>query len=293
MMLQDSADPNAAPAATPMTYSPEFRHNAGVGEAVAALFREIGRDRWRIWESFKRNFRANYAETVAGISWSVILPLVPIGVYVLLASMRVVARSDEIPFVLYITLGVTIYGLATAPIQDTMGAIRGEAGLLSKTNVGFITVVLSRFAQLCWDTAIRLILIVGIMAWLGVVPGLGVLWFPLAILPVLVFGLSVGVLMTILNTVAKDVANIVGIVIRYGFFFSSVIFPLPQGGATGQVMNFNPFNTFVVEIRNLIVLGRMDEIGVFLATTAVTLVLFLLAAVALYRSEPWLRASMA
>ena len=132
-------DRNTLDAQSFTIFSPSYRYRAGPIEAITALFREVANDRWRIWEAFKRDFRSNYADTILGKFWAVVLPLVPIGVYVLLAQMRVVDRSEDIPFVLFICLGVTIYGMATAPIQDTIGAIRGQGALLSKTTVSIET----------------------------------------------------------------------------------------------------------------------------------------------------------
>ena len=283
---QDTPEPT-------IVYSPAFRSDAGAVESVTALIKEIRNDKWRIWEAFKRNFRSNYAETVLGVGWSLILPLVPIGVYVLLASMRVVTRAEDIPFVLYICIGVTVYGMATGPIQDTIGAIRGEGALLSKTNVGVITVVLSRFGQLVWDTLVRLVAIVAIMVWIGVTPSWGALLTPIAVIPLFVLALSLGLICGILNTVAKDIANIVGIIIRYGFFFSSVIFPMPTEGTLAKILLFNPFNTYVIEVRNLLVKGRIENLELFLITSAVSLAIFLIAAIALRRSEARLRSALA
>ena len=171
-------------------YSQRYRYRAGPSEAVLALVRVIFNDRWRIWEAFKRDFRSNYADTILGKFWALVLPLVPIGVYVLLAQLRVVARSEEIPFVLYICLGVTIYGMVTGPIQDTIGAIRAQSALLSKTTVSVISVVLSKFGQLVWDTAVRLVFVAGIMISMGIVPGPGSILTLVAIIPLFVGSLS-------------------------------------------------------------------------------------------------------
>lgn len=282
-------EPEATPTAV---YSPSYRHRSGLWTALKALVADIHGNRWQIWESFKRNFQGNYAETVLGQVWMVILPLVQIGVYVLLAHMRVVARSEEIPFVLFITIGVTVYGMATGPVLDTMGAIRAEAALLSKTNVSIMTVVLSRFAHLVWDVSVRLVFIVGIMVWLGVAPGWGALLVPLAMLPVFLGALSAGLILGILNTIARDVANTVSIIVRYGFFFSSVVFPLPKEGTLGTIMIFNPLNTFVNEIRNLMVKGEMEDVPLFLITSALMVVLFFFAAMFLYRSEARIRSAL-
>ncbi|WDI32478.1 ABC transporter permease [Hyphococcus flavus] len=289
--MNDTAanEPESEPTAI---YSPAYRFNTGPITAVKALVRDVIDNRWRIWESFKRNFQNNYAGTILGQVWMVILPLVQIGVYVLLAQMRVVSRSEDIPFVLFICIGVTVYGMATGPIQDTMGAMRGESGMLSKTNISIITIVLSRFAQLVWDVLVRLVFIACVMVTLGVTPGWGVLLLPIALLPVFLGALSAGIILGILNIIARDVANTVGIIIRYGFFFSSVIFPLPKEGVIATILLFNPFNTFVIEIRNLIVKGHMENITLFLITSACTLLVFLFAAVFLYRSEARIRSAL-
>lgn len=284
---------DAAP--TPIAvYSPTYRVSASAFEALKYWGRTFWKDRWQIWTQFLRNFKSNINETALGFAWSVILPLVPVSVYSTLALMRAFPVVGHMPHVLYICIGLSVYSLATGPIQDTMSAVQGEAAVLSKSDVSFLTPILSRFGQLVWDTLIRAVVIAAMILLFGISPGWGVLWLPLALIPVLVLALSIGVLAAILNIVAKDVANIVAIVIRYGLFFSSVLFPMPlTGRLANSIMMFNPFATYVIEIRNLIVFGHMENPALFCITAGVTMIVFLIALTILYRAEPRLRMALA
>lgn len=140
-------------------YSPGYRVKSGPIEALAAYAREIKRDRWQIWMNFFRKFKSSYSTTFFGMFWAFTLPLVPIGAYTLLASMRVVATTDDMSHLVYIALGVTLYAYVTAPIEQTMAALKGDMALLSKTHIGVFSVILGRFGSVVFETLVRLGLI--------------------------------------------------------------------------------------------------------------------------------------
>jgi ABC-type polysaccharide/polyol phosphate export permease len=273
-------------------YSPSYRVGASPTEAMAHWARVLRKDRWQIWTAFSRNFKSNARDKVLGFVWQIVLPLVPVSVYMALALMQAFPMSGQMPHVLFLCIGITVYGLATGPIQDTLSALQSEASVLARSDVSFLTPILSRFGQLVWDTLVRAVAIVVMLIAFGINPGLNVLWLPLVLAPVILLGLGLGILASIANLIAKDVANVVAILIRYGFFFSAVVFPLPRTGMLGDILKFNPFCTYVNEVRDLVVFGRFESPPLYFATAAFSLVVFFVAMTLLYRAEPRLRMAL-
>ncbi|WP_084398680.1 ABC transporter permease [Henriciella aquimarina] len=275
-----------------IVYSPGYRARSGPIEAISAYAREIRRDRWQVWMNFLRKFKSSYSTTFAGMFWAFALPLVPIGAYTLLATMRVVSTTDDMSHLVYIALGVTLYAYVTAPIEQTMAALKSDKALLSSTHIGVFSVILGRFGTVVFETLVRLGLIAILMVFFG---GYPTHWWSAAFLPLLgvVFlsSLGVGLLLAIFNAVAADVEKVVSVILRFGVFFSAVFFPMPQGGLSGQLTDFNPIHTYVNGLRTLLVKGYLPDPAVMAWTGGLGMVIFLVAITLFYRAEPHLRAS--
>ncbi|WP_273184618.1 ABC transporter permease [Hyphomonas adhaerens] len=293
----DRAEPGSAPSSRALksqriVYSPGYRSKAGPFAALRAYAGEIRRDRWQIWMNFLRKFKSSYNTTFFGMFWAFALPLVPIGAYTLLATMRVVTVTDQMPYLVYIALGVTLYAYVTAPIEQTMAALKGEMALLSKTHIGVFSVILGRFGTVVFETLIRLAYIVILMAIYG---GYPTHWTSLLFIPLL-FGvflssLGVGLLLSIFNAVAADVEKVVSVILRFGVFFSGVFFPMPTTGKSGMFAPFNPILTFVDGLRSQLVKGHVTDWHVLASTLGAGLFVFLIAVVMFYRAEPHLRSA--
>ncbi len=275
-----------------VVYSPAYRAKGGLFQALRTYSAEIWRDRWQIWMNFLRKFKSSYSTTFFGMFWAFALPLVPIGAYTLLATMRVVSTTDDMSHLVYIALGVTLYAYITAPIEQTMAALKSDMALLSKTHIGVFSVILGRFGNIAFETLVRLGLIGVLMAFFGSYP---THWQSLYFIPLLAVAfmasLGVGLILAIFNAVASDVEKVVSVVIRFGVFFSAVFFPMPQDGLSGQLTDFNPLHTFVDGLRHLLVKGYLPEWELMAWTAGGGMVLFFIALSLFYGAEPHLRES--
>ena len=109
-------------------------------------------------------------------------------------------------------------------------------------------------------------------------------------LPAIIFALGLGMMFSILDVVVQDTRRIVLLVLRYGLFISSVIFPFPEWGIPGAINQFNFFNTYVNATRDLLYHGHMDNPALYFYTSAVGLVVFLLAIKLVYTMDYKIRA---
>ena len=269
-------------------YSAEFRADAGPLTAMNQHARAVVRDRWQIWTAFKRNFIARYRNTVLGAAWSIILPLVPISAYAILAFLYGRNRP-EMPYLVFTSLGVTIFSFATGPISGIISAMRAEWALFAKSQFAASTVILSSLGHLAWDLLIRTVAIVAILAFFRIAPHWTAMLAPLVVLAAVMTGLGIGIFAALMNSVIADVEHVITVVLRYLVFFSAVIFPLPDIDLVQMIVKFNPFYTYVMELRSLVVFGRFHDLPVFAATSALGVLTFVIAATALYRAEGRLR----
>lgn len=271
-------------------YSPSDRVDFNIIEIFKFFLFQIKSYKWQIWIAFKKDFISSYSQTALGFIWSIVLPLVPVSAYVMLAQIKVLKTSETMPFIVYIIVGFTIWFFLTNTITSIMNSIQREKGILSKIKYPLIAVVLSNFGKVFFDLLVRVIFSFIILVLYDIDIGIEILLLSFALLPLVLFSFTVGMILLVLNEIYKDIKNFTDIFFRYGMFVSSVIFPLPNGGLIEQINNFNPFNTYVVNIRSLIVNGEFVNMDIFLYTSLFSLIIFVLSVKFIFLMENRLKA---
>lgn len=241
--------------------------------------------RWQIWIGFKKGFVASYQGTALGVIWALLLPLLPVSVYVILVYIKVVKTSNEMPFVIYIMTGMVLYLFMTGTISSVINSVEREKSILKKVKYPTMVVMLSNFGQVGFELLIRLVFLVPIFFFFNVIPSILLVLLPLLLSVVFVLFLSIGMILAILNVVYPDVRNTVEVIVRYGLFFSSVIFAMPTQGIISSINMFNPFNTIVVFVRESVVIGKIGMLNEFLILAVLAPIMFVMACRLVYVME--------
>jgi lipopolysaccharide transport system permease protein len=189
------------------------------------------------------------------------------------------------PFVVYIVIGMTLWMFLSGTILSSITAIQKGKTVLETSKYPLLAVILSSFGQMVFDTSVRIGFVIVVLIFFKISLSWGILLLPIALLPLTLFSLGLGMILAVLNVIIKDVGNMADVVMRYGVFLSSVIFPMPETDLLGRLNLLNPFNTFVVAIRDLIVFGTMAHPGRYLVTSAAAVIIFLVACKIVYFME--------
>ncbi len=272
-------------------YSTNYRCNDSIFTALKALFQQARTYRWQIWMAIKKNIDATYQQDMFGFFWSIVMPIIPMTVYMVLAQIKVFKTVDDMPFVYYIGTGMFIWLLMSMTIFTIVTSIKSEKSILTTTNFPIFPAMLSRLGEVLYESMIRLIVVVVIVVWYHVdVTFLSLILALLSLIPAITFALGLGMMLGILDVVVQDTRRVVLLVLRYGLFISSVIFPFPDTGIAGEINKFNIFNTFVNGTRDLLYQGYIENLELFLYTSLVGVAIFLLAVKMVYTMDYKIRA---
>jgi len=124
-------------------YSSNYRCNANIMTALIALFQQAMTYRWQIWLAIKKNIHATYQQDVFGLFWSIVMPIIPMTVYMVLAQIKVFKTVDDMPFIYYIAMGMLIWLLMATTIHAIILAIKAEKSILTTTNFPIFPTILS------------------------------------------------------------------------------------------------------------------------------------------------------
>ncbi len=243
-----------------------------------AMFLEIFESFELTWRLFLRSFKAKYRQTVLGFLWALIMPLLAVGTFVFLNKSGILNIGEvDIPYPAYALLGLTVWQIFAGGIRTCSNAIVAGGGMVVKINFPKETLVLSAMGEAQIETLVRFALTLVVFILYGVVPEWTVVLFPFALLPIVLFTLGLGLMLSLLNAVVRDVANVVSLASTFLLFITPVLYPEPKAGFFKQFSAFNPLASLVAGPRDLIVKGYLTQPGLFMFYSALSFLLFIIA----------------
>lgn len=256
---------------------------------MAALIKEIWTYRSHIAVVFAGDFRSSYRGTLLGVFWNFVLPLVPVSVYIMLVNLRVFPQYEGLDPAVYISFNVTLWLLFTGVVTRPIQTVKQRTQDAMRTAIPLTAAISASFGQLCFDTVVRLALVVLLVALFGPVPAPHLPYLALAVLAGLIFCLSLGLILSIFNMIYPDVDRITTIILQYGIFLSGVIFPLSTLGSLSILENYNPFNVFIKSARDFLFFGVHADMLALYTWAGVAAALALLATRFFYVMEHRIR----
>ncbi len=272
-------------------YSANYRCNSSLLSVLKETLAQIKTYKWQILLAIKKRIKVTYEQDTFSLFWAILMPIIPMTVYMILAQVKVFNTVKDMPFIYYIAIGMMMWLLMASIIQTVMISIKSEASILTTTNFPIIASMLSLVGSILNDTAIRIIAVTAIVIWYQLdISFMTVIMTLLSMIPAAIFAFALGIILSIMDIVIQDTRRVVDIFLRYGLFVSSVIFPFPTEGIIGFINKFNFFNTYTNATRDILYHGYTDDFSIFIYTTIVGVVLMLIALKLLYTMEYKIRA---
>ncbi|WP_293551233.1 ABC transporter permease [Parvibaculum sp.] len=252
---------------------PNDRLNEGMFSATRHMLRELLQHRGHIRAVFKQDFRNIYHGTFLGVAWNIVLPLVPISVFALLSRHRVLPNFDGVDPGTYVALGSTVWFLLAGCIQQPLQTVRARNIEVMKTALPLSAMVVSSFAQILFDTTIRLVLVAIMVVLSATELRWSALLIPVVFLPAIMLFFGIGLILGVANVIYADVGRVTGILLQYGIFISGVIFPV-SSLPFSNILIWNPAYVLIEGVRELCFRGLPESGWVLGAYSVLGLIVF-------------------
>lgn len=187
------------------------------------------------WILAKRDILVKYKQTVLGIGWSVIRPLITM--IVMAFAFGKIGKLDTntaIPFTLVVAPGVIIWLFFSQSLQALSQSIVLNSNLVSKVYFPRLIIPLSTIFLGLVDVLISIILFFIICIWYQFLPDWKLLLVPVFILLTFLAAFGIGLISAVLNVKFRDIGQIIPFVIQFGYFISPVGYLTESVRSTGQ-----------------------------------------------------------
>lgn len=231
-----------------------------------------------LWHLFVRDFVAGFRQRLLGYLWIVIVPLLGIASFVFMQFTGILNPGQtEFPYPIFVFIGTTIWGIFITALTVVSNGLISNTDLVMRTNIPKIGLAITGLAQLFYNLFVNLVVLVLLMAVFGLVPSIWALIYPLAVLPIIMLGVGIGLILSVIGAVARDVTSMFTSLINLVMYVTPVVYTADfKSIALQRVVHWNPLTYLVDSPRSLFVLGSLPSaVGYAAASLFSILVLWL------------------
>ena len=191
--------------------------------------RNYWRDLWQYRELFAilawRDIAVRYKQTVVGVAWAIVRPLVSLVIMTIVFSRLAGLPSDGVaPYPLLVFAGMLPWFLFSSILGEASNSVVGNSNLISKVYFPRIIIPTASAVVTLVDFGINLALLFGLMIWYGFVPGWQIVFLPAFVLLGIAASLGPGLLITALNVKYRDFRFVIPFILQFGLYVSPVGF---------------------------------------------------------------------
>ena len=187
------------------------------------------RDLWRFRDLFYiltwRDIKVRYKQTVIGIAWSIIKPLLTMLVFTIVFSKVANLPSEgNVPYSIMVFAGLLPWQFFSNALTESSNSLIGNASLISKVYFPRLIIPASSVITSSVDFFISFIIMIGLMIYYQFMPSWQIMFLPIFIIISFLASFGVGLLLTTLNVKFRDFRYIVPFIVQLGLYISPVGF---------------------------------------------------------------------
>ena len=195
---------------------------AGRGE------RHYWRDLWRFRELLYflswRDILVRYKQTVIGVAWSVIRPVLTMIVFTVIFGKLAKFPSGNAPYAILVYAAMLPWQFFANALSESSNSLITNSNMISKVYFPRLIVPCSVVIVSLIDFFISFVVLVVLMAWYRFLPSWQILLVPLFLFQALIAALGFSLWLSALNVKYRDFRYIVPFIVQFGLYVSPVGF---------------------------------------------------------------------
>lgn len=244
--------------------------------------RNYWRDLWRFRELFYflawRDILVRYKQTVIGIAWAVLRPLLTMVVFTIVFSrLAKLPAPGSAPYALMVMAAMLPWQFFATSLSEASNSLIGNSNLISKIYFPRLIIPAGSVITAFADFLVTLVLMGLLMLWYGFLPDWKVVL--LLVFTVLAFACSfgIGLWLCALNVEYRDFRYIVPFIVQFGLYISPVGFSSSIVPAKWQLLySLNPMVGVIDGFRWCLLRGEAPlQLSALVSSVSVTVMLCL------------------
>jgi lipopolysaccharide transport system permease protein len=230
-----------------------------------------------------RDIKIRYKQTVIGVAWAVLQPFLMMLMYSLIFGRIAHLSTNGLPFAVFYYSGLLPWTFFAASMQASTTTIVENQRLITKVYFPRLQLPFSAVLAGLADFGVSFLMFVAILLYYQFWPTSDIFWFPLFLILGVLTAVGVGLWLSALNALYRDVRYVVPFLVQFWMIASPVAYPASLIRRQWQwAYGLNPMAGVIEGIRWSLT-GTGEAPTGLIVTSIVTTLLLLLSGVAYFQ----------
>ncbi len=223
-----------------------------------------------------RDIKIRYKQTVIGAAWAVLQPILTMLVFSLFFGKLAKIPSGGLPYPIFYYSALLPWMYFSTAMQNATNIVVEHQRVITKIYFPRVVLPISSVLPGLLDFVISFGVFIVMMAYYRIVPTQAVLWLPAFMLLAILTSLGVGLWLSALNALYRDVRYVVPFLVQFWMFASPVAYPSSLVPAKWRwLYGLNPMAGVIEGFRwSLTGHGQPPDILLVASSAAVLLLVF-------------------
>jgi lipopolysaccharide transport system permease protein len=223
-----------------------------------------------------RDLKIRYKQTAIGAAWAVIQPLLTMVVFSLFFGKLAKIPSHGLPYPVFYYTALLPWTYFATSLQNATGVVVEQQRVITKVYFPRLVLPIAAVLSGLADFGIAFLVYVPIQLYYGIRPTYAIVFLPLYLLLAVLTALGVGLWLSALNAVYRDVRYVMPFLVQFWMYASPVAYPSSLVPPRWRVLyGLNPMAGVIEGFRwTLTGQGRPPDLLILASGGMVLLVLF-------------------
>jgi len=230
-----------------------------------------------------RDLKVRYKQTVLGASWAVLQPFLTMVVFSVFFGSLLNVPSEGVPYPIFSYTALLPWGVFAKALNDAGRSLVANRSMITKIYFPRMVIPLASEISGLVDFAIAFVVLLVMMWYFKIPPTTNIWTLPFFLLLAMVTALGVGLWLSALNVLYRDIGYIIPFLTQLWFYLTPIVYPASQVPEQWQTLYaLNPM-VGVVEGFRWALLGTTTTPGPMVAVSSVVSFLMLLSGMFYFR----------
>lgn len=217
---------------------------------AALNFGELWHFRDLMFTLAARDIKVRYKQTLLGVVWVVLQPLLGAGVFSFVFGKVAKLNSDGLPYFIFSYAGLLGWNVFNNTLGRTSGSMLSNVHLISKVYFPRLVLPISGTFTILIDFAVALGMMAVLLAVYRIAPGWGLLLLPVWLLLLILMSMGIGLFAAALQVSYRDVGYVLPVATQLLFYLIPVAYAVSEIPSKYLSLYFlNPLASLMVAFR--------------------------------------------
>ena len=193
----------------------------GIGARELSGYRELLF--FLIW----RDIKVRYAQTVFGVGWAIVQPVVTMATFTVVFSGLAGVPSDGVPYPLFSLAALIPWSYFSTALAGATNSLVSNTNLITKIYFPRLIIPLASVLSGLVNFGITLAILLAVLAVFRMLPPpMSIVVLPILVIAMMMIAAGVGCWLGALTLQYRDIRNVAGFVVQLWMYASPVVYPL-------------------------------------------------------------------